>query len=165
MKRKLTVLLGLVLTTMFFSACGASGAALAANQQPGQPEISNTGVEINPMTIRFGHTGPNDSSDLIQHGAEAFARRVQELSDGAMRVQIYPASQLGNIDDIIEMLQQGQLHMGDIENAPLTSVVPETVWIDLPYIIQSYDHAMAVMDAGSEVSRWIRPLFVDNGLR
>jgi tripartite ATP-independent transporter DctP family solute receptor len=82
-----------------------------------------------------------------------------------MEVRIYPASQLGNIYGIIEMLQRGELHMGDIENAPLTNVVPETVWIDLPYIIQSYDHAMEVLNARSDVSRWIRPLFAENGLR
>jgi len=163
MKRELAALFGLMLTTMLFSACVREGEVVG--QELSQPEISANGMAIDPITIRFGHTGPDDANDLIQYGAEAFASKVLELSRGTMEVRIYPAGQLGNIDNIIEMLQEGELHMGDIENAPLTSVVPETVWIDLPYVIQSYEHAQAVMDARSEVSRWIRPLFVDNGLR
>jgi len=166
MKKRLLALLSLVITIMLFSACGDVATTLADQQERiAQMYVSTAGWAIDPMVIRFGHTGPDDVNDLIHHGAVAFQQRVSQLSAGTMRVQIYPASQLGDIYGIINMLQLGELHMGDIENAPLTGVVPETVWIDLPYIIQSYDHAMAVMDARSEVSRWIRPLFIDNGLR
>jgi len=166
MKKKLAISLFLLIVTMFFTACTGSRNASAttpADQHPGMRQ-SNVST-IDPIVIRFGHAGPDDIADQMQYGAIAFANRVRELSNGAMQVQIYPASQLGDTTTMVGMVQQGELHMGDFENAPLTGFVPETMWIDLPYIIQSYDHAIAVFDARSSVSRWIRPIFADNGLR
>jgi len=82
-----------------------------------------------------------------------------------MEVQVFPASQLGDTRTMIESVQMGTLHMGDFENAPMTGFVPETTWIDLPYIIHDYDHATRIWDADSGVSQWIRPIFLERNLR
>jgi len=150
----------MILAIILLVACGTQGDRI----QQEDSGRSNMPV-IDPITIRFGHVGPNDATDQIHYGALAFAQKVNELSGGVMSVHIYPASQLGTSVELAGMLQRGELHMADIENATLTGFVPETAWADLPYIIQSYEHAEAVFNARSEVSRWIRPLFADNGFR
>jgi tripartite ATP-independent transporter DctP family solute receptor len=160
MKKRLVFLFGMI-AVVFLAACGA--------QTVGEPQMqagtrSNMPV-IDPVTIRFGHAGPDDPADQIHYGALAFAQRVSELSGGAMQVNVYPASALGNDGEMVNMLRSGTLHMLDAANAPLTPFVPEAMWVDLPYIIQSYEHAEAVFDARSGVSRWIRPIYVENGFR
>jgi len=147
---------------MFMVACGTQGVN-EASQQTSSERISTPVVD--PITIRFAHNGPDDPNDQMHQSALFFAQRVNELSNGAMQVNIYPASQMGTTDEILELMSAGEVHMGDIENAPLTRYVPETMWIDLPYVIQSYEHAEAVFNARSDVSRWIRPIFVENGFR
>jgi len=160
MKKYLAFLVGAIGTIVLLAACGAQSSA-------GQPaEVTRLATPIiDPVVIRFGHVGVNDPTVQTQYGALAFARRVSELSSGVMRVDVYPASELGSSVDMAHMLREGTLHMVDLENASATNFVPETMWADLPYIIQSYEHADAVFDARSSVSRWMRPLFVEQGLR
>jgi len=152
MRKKSVAALKLALVCLLVLVCVVSSAATAA-------------ANIAPMTIRFGHAGPNDTTDQMQYGALAFAAKVNELSGGAMTVQVFPASQLGDTRTMIEMVQMGALHMGDFENAPMTGFVPETTWVDLPYIIRSYDHAYRIWQADSAVSQWIRPKFLERGIR
>ncbi|MCL2398418.1 MAG: TRAP transporter substrate-binding protein [Defluviitaleaceae bacterium] len=162
MKKKLSFLVSLLFVVMFTVACGTQDNG--GNIQQTTSERSNMPV-VDPIVIRFGHVGVDDPEVQTQYGALAFARRVNELSGGIMRVDVYPASQLGSSVEMGHMLQAGTLHMADLENASLTNFVPEAMWSDLPYIIQSYEHARAVYDARSSVSRWMRPLFVEQGLR
>ena len=163
MNKKLTALTVLLLTAMLSAACNSGSAVKQPNIE--QPDDFAANWTIDPIVIRFGHVGVEDTADQLHYGATVFAQKIHELSDGAMRVEIFPSSQLGHTVEMIGMLQRGELHMADIENASLTGFVPEALWADLPYIIQSYEHAEAVFDAKSDVSRWIRPLFADNGFR
>ena len=162
MKKKLSILSGMLLAMMFMVACGAQSDSVEGQQIASAR--SNMPV-VDPVVIRFGHAGADDPNDQTHYGALAFASRVNALSEGIMRVDVYPASQLGSDADMINMVQGGTLHMIDAANAHITPFVPEAMWIDLPYIIQSYEHAEAVLDARSTVSRWIRPIFVNNGFR
>lgn len=163
MKMKLAIVLSTFLVIFFTSACETQ-VNINETEQQVDTERSNMPV-VDPVTIRFGHAGPDDITDQLHYGATTFARKVSELSDGLMQVDIYPAATLGHTPQLIEMLQDGTLHMGDIENAPMTAFIPEVMWSDLPYIIQSYEHAEAVFDARSSVSRWIRPIYIENGFR
>ena len=160
--KNLFVSLGVIFMFATLSACGTSTSGDTTGQVLAQMDTS---WAIAPMTIRFAHSGANDTTDHVHYGATTFANRVSELSGGAMQVQIYSIGQLGVVSEHITMLQRGELHMGLVENAPLTNIVPEAMWADLPYVVRCYDHALALLNAQSQVSRWIRPLFTDNGLR
>lgn len=160
MKRKLLSIACVAFAAVLFTACGAQnqGSAVVQAERQIMPVVD-------PVTIRFGHAGADDPTDQTHYGALTFARRVEELSGGIMQVTIYPASSAGNDAEMFNAVQAGTLHMIDSANAHVTSFVPEAMWVDLPYIIQSYEHAEAVMDARSTVSRWIRPIFAENGFR
>ena len=162
MKKKISILTSMFFAMMFMVACGTQGDG--GESQRVASERSNMPV-VDPVTIRFGHAGADDPTDQTHYGALAFARMVSELSGGVMQVNVYPASVLGVDSVMLDMVQDGTLHMIDTANAHVTPFVPEAMWVDLPYIIQSYEHAEAVFDARSSVSRWIRPIFVENDFR
>ena len=160
MKKSVTILVVAVLVIVFFVSCGAQGGSVLAAES-----ARSVMPVVDPITIRFGHVNVEDPNSQVHYGALAFANRVRELSGGIMQVQIYPAGQLGSSVDMGAQVQAGTLHIADLENASVTNFVPEAMWSDLPYIIQSYAHAEAVFGAQSSVSRWIRPLYVDNNFR
>lgn len=87
-------------------------------------------------------------------GMEYFANLVHEKSNGALEVQVFPASQLGSERDFIEGLQLGTLEMTLTSTGPLGNFVPETKLFNLPFLFTTRDEAYTVMDGeiGSEIA-------------
>ena len=65
------------------------------------------------VTLKLGHILPVDSPD---HRAFMFmADRVKALTNGEVAIQIFPASQLGAVNVMMEGLQAGSLDMATID--------------------------------------------------
>lgn len=79
------------------------------------------------------------------------AERVDELSDGRMRVDIHPSGQLGEERELIEMLQIGSLAMTKVSASPLESFVPEMTVFSIPYVFADEEHLWNVLQG--EVGR------------
>ena len=87
-------------------------------------------------TIRFAHTGVPGIP--FHEGVERFAQLVKERTDGAVTVQIFPASQLGSEKDFVEQVKTGVIEMaltGPMNIAVYDGWGPVGV-LAMPYIIQ-----------------------------
>lgn len=93
----------------------------------------------------IGHVLPVTSHYGL--AAQAFADRLEELSDGEFTVQQAPAGQLGADRDLIEGLQIGSVDFVVTASAPLTNFVPEIAIFDLPFLFRDYGHARRVLDS------------------
>ena len=62
-----------------------------------------------PIKLRFSHAGPETSSQHI--AALEFAKMAKERSKGALDVQVYPGSQLGNDSTVIGGVRGGTIDM------------------------------------------------------
>jgi tripartite ATP-independent transporter DctP family solute receptor len=111
-----------------------------------------------------GCSGPNDlkvlkmAHDLDQttsvHKAMMFMRdRLLELSDGSMRIDVYPSGQLGAERELIELLQVGSLAMTKVSASPLEGFVPEMRIFSIPYVFRDEDHLWHFLksDLGTEL--------------
>ena len=60
--------------------------------------------------LKYAHMNTEDNTSGMY--AQWFADRVEELSGGSIRVEVYPNSQLGSIQEMAEMVAAGtiQLH-------------------------------------------------------
>ena len=68
-----------------------------------------TQADAQPITLKLGHILPTDSPD---HRAFMFmADRVKALTHGEVVIQIFPASQLGAVNVMMESMQAGSLDM------------------------------------------------------
>ncbi len=74
------------------------------------------------------------------------ADRLTEISEGRMRVDIYPSGQLGEERELIEMLQIGSLAMTKVSASPLESFVPEMKIFSIPYVFRDHEHLWRVLD-------------------
>ncbi|MEO0899998.1 MAG: TRAP transporter substrate-binding protein [Bacteroidota bacterium] len=114
-----------------------------------------------------------DTNHPVHQGMEYMAKRVEELSGGEMKVEIYPSQQLGTQRQCLELLQIGSLAMTKVSAAVMENFAPNLQVLSLPYIFKNREHAYRVFDGdigkgvlkGSE-AYWLRGLtFFDAGQR
>lgn len=91
------------------------------------------------IEIRMSQTSAADGA--IGLSVEHFAELIHERTDGRYYVSTFHNGQLGSERDNIEGCQLGTIDMAVVNQSPLGNFVPEISAVDLPYVIQSYEHA------------------------
>ena len=81
-----------------------------------------------------------DVESPVHHALLRFDERLQELSGGTMRMEIYPSGQLGTERATIELLQLGTLDMSKVSSGVMENFVPEMGVFSLPYLFRDRDH-------------------------
>ena len=96
--------------------------------------------------------------------AERFRDLMRERTDGRFRVVIYPAGQLGGERVAFEQIQAGAVHMAITGTPVLSGWIPETQAFDLPFLFETRDHGLAVMN-GPVGDEWRDLLLERAGVR
>lgn len=104
-----------------------------------------------PTVLKLGHV-LNDTSPF-HVGAVEFAKKVEEKSNGKLKIEIYPNAQLGNDRTLAEGLQLGTVDMSVSDTATLAGFVPRLQLFSLPFLFRDAEHAYKVLDGpiGDEV--------------
>ena len=98
----------------------------------------------NPTTIKLAHS--LDVSHPVHKAMVYMADRVDEKSDGKMRVDIYPGGQLGNERELIELIQIGSLAMTKVSTAPLEGFIPDMKIFGMPYLFENDEHRWSILN-------------------
>ncbi len=114
-----------------------------------------------------------DSSHPVHKAMLFMAQKLEEKSDGMMKIEIYPSEQLGSEQQCVELLQIGSLAMTKVSAAVLESFTDNFQVLALPYIFKSRQHAFNVLDGeiGTELLESTVPFnilglcFYDGGSR
>ncbi|MFH1057222.1 MAG: DctP family TRAP transporter solute-binding subunit [Pseudomonadota bacterium] len=96
------------------------------------------------MTIKYGHVAPPFHGQ--SKGVDAFAKYVNEKTNGEIEVKTFPFGQLGSERSMAEQVQAGTLEMASITTAVMQNYVPQTAVMDLPFAFPSRKVAYAVID-------------------
>ncbi len=114
-----------------------------------------------------------DISHPVHQGMAFLSEHVESISDGKLRIEIYPGGQLGSEREYVESLQIGSLDMTKVNSAVLENFVPEMAVFSLPYLFRDEEHRWQVLNgsigkslllAGENV--WLRGLcFYETGSR
>ena len=94
--------------------------------------------------LKLGHA--LDQSHPVHAGMEFMAKRLAEISGGAVELQIFPNGQLGSEPECIEQLQRGALAMVKTSAAAMEGFVPEMAVFGLPYLFRDDDHYWKVLN-------------------
>jgi tripartite ATP-independent transporter DctP family solute receptor len=104
------------------------------------------------MTIRYAHVG--SEGDIQYWYADEFAKRVEKRTEGRVKVQVFPNSQLGGAQETVDGVRSGAIPLAHHEFASLSRLMPEIAAFAAPFIYRDGTHAMAATDpAKSEVMR------------
>lgn len=123
------------------------------------------------IVLKLGHV--LDTSHSVHQGMVYMAERLDEYSDGTMRIDIYPSSQLGAERDLVELVQIGSLAMTKVSASPLEAFVPAMQVFSIPYVFRDRDHYFNALDskigkellASVEVARLKGMGYYDSGSR
>lgn len=87
---------------------------------------------------------------------------VDRTSGNTIDVQIYPAGQLGDEQQVLQQIRRGRLEGGFVSSAALSSVIPELGMLEVPFLWDSPEELDYVMD--NYVIDALRPLFDAKGM-
>ncbi len=77
-------------------------------------------------------------------GGRKFAELVEEKTNGTVKINVYPASQLGDERDLMEGMQLGTIDFVITSLGVAASFVPESDLFNLPFLFKDADHFVEV---------------------
>lgn len=96
------------------------------------------------LKLKLGHVAPTD--EPYHQAAEKFAELVNKNTGGAVQIQIFPNSLLGGQRELLEGLQLGSVDITLTTAAVLSSFLPKTQVIELPFMFRDREHVYKVVD-------------------
>lgn len=112
----------------------------------GQAEASGP-TAAKPLVLRYAHMNPASSPNGLQ--ATYFADRIAEETGGAIKIEVYPASQLGSISEMAEAVSMGSIAMHHNTYGGLQPLLNDLGLFDTPYLYRDVDHLLKATDPES----------------
>ncbi|MCI9229000.1 MAG: TRAP transporter substrate-binding protein [Dorea sp.] len=146
MKKRLAVITALLLTAgMALSGCKGQTASTEGNTAAkNEGSESDSGKSGDAMVLRLGHVVADGNS--LDKGLDKFAELVNEKSDGALVIEVYPNSELGDNTAMAEQLQMGTLDLMAPSTAALSGFTSAMSVFDVPYLFKNEAAAEEVLD-------------------
>ncbi|MDO5532019.1 TRAP transporter substrate-binding protein [Sutterella sp.] len=95
-------------------------------------------------TLRLGHTAA--TSHAHHEAAQLFAKNVADRTGGRVKIEIYPAGELGDQPALAEQVTLSALDMGIISLGNLAMYSRKLNAMTAPFLFSDYDHAHRVID-------------------
>ena len=104
-----------------------------------------------PLVIKFSHVTSIES--VKGKAADEFARLVEEKTEGRVKVEVYPSSQLYGDNDELDALVSGNVHMIAPSVTKMVKIDPRWQYVDMPFLFEDDEHVQAFFK--SEVAQTI----------
>lgn len=125
------LLKGTILSLMLLGIVGCGGSKEGENDKKKyELKISTTQAE----------------SSIIVEGLQELAKKVEEKTDGGLKITVYPSSSLGVEEDIIDQAIQGMNVAVLTDAGRMADYVPEMGIFNMAYFVDNYDEALKVME-------------------
>jgi tripartite ATP-independent transporter DctP family solute receptor len=121
---------------LFALMLALSAAALCTFGVGPQEAVAGSTVQVVKFSSPVAPDHPNNIAAL------KFAEIVNKESGGRLKVEVFPANQLGNVKDVIENVMTGSVHMYMGGTSETSLFQPEFAVMDAPYLFRDYDHLM-----------------------
>lgn len=123
--------------------------ALTLGVAAGIMAMAPIGAEAQSLTLRYGHN--NEPASVAGAQADWFAEALQKASGGDIAVQVFPASQLGKLQELAEAVSIGTIAFSHNTAGGIGSLYEPFAALDTPYLYRDIDHLMKVTDVDSPV--------------
>ncbi len=133
MKKIISLILMLALVVCFFVGCGTTEEAASQPATQTEPQAVEEPADDTVYVAKLSHTLSAESQ--YQNGALFLQQKLDEYSNGRIKLEIYPAAQLGGEKDSAEGLNLGTLEFAIVGSSLLADVynLPTDVFI-LPWL-------------------------------
>jgi len=124
----------------------------------------------NPMVIRLASTAVVDplSPEANAPNATVFKYMLERLSQGRIKVELFPAGQLGNQVKLVEQALRGEIEVIDtcVSTIGTLTNYPKGNIFEIPYLFKSPESAFEFLDVNREfMTEFIDEVVEKTGLR
>ncbi|CAG1011719.1 hypothetical protein BURK2_04346 [Burkholderiales bacterium] len=92
-----------------------------------------------------------------------FAKNVEARTQGAVKVQIYPANQLGSPPEVLQQTKLGTIDMALPTHGQMDKYEKAFAAVVLPFVFENLAHAHRALDG--EGTQWLAPLAEKQGFK
>lgn len=114
-------------------------------------------------TFKLGHIFAETMP--VAKAAVKFADEVKKRTDGNIEINIYPASQLGNVKEIFGSHKMGAIEMSLSTYPVLADVIPEYAIYNAGFLFRNWEHQKSILEAPQFAMAWNQRLIKEAGLR
>ncbi|PZE19785.1 TRAP transporter substrate-binding protein [Paenibacillus xerothermodurans] len=127
----------LALAGGLLAGCGSKETSQGAGEAP-----QDSGKKY---TFRLADTHPADYPTVI--GDKKFADLVNERTNGRIKIEVFPASQLGEEKAVVEQVQLGAIEFTRVSSGPLGEFNKNFGVFSLPYVFDSDEHLWKFLES------------------
>lgn len=139
LRRKLVWFLPvLLLMITALAGCGGGESGADGSKKASTNESGET------FTLKAGHSLTEEHPYHVV--LLDIAKAVEERTDGKVKIEVFPLSQLGAERELTEALTLGTADMSISSTAPIANFYPKIGIVDLPFLFESREHAYKVLD-------------------
>lgn len=154
---KKIILCALMTAVMLFAlcACGLGETkpqTTPAAEKPAEAEAPAPVEDVaepeqtkDPITIRIAIASP-DTAPVYVALHEVLEVEFAAETDGHITFEVYPASQLGDETQALELVKNGNLEMTATTTSPVAGLIPEFGVFDIPFLFESAEQAVEIMN-------------------
>jgi C4-dicarboxylate-binding protein DctP len=103
-----------------------------------------TSILAADYTLKFSHVVSENTPK--GQAAKFFEKRLEELSGGAIDVQVYPSSQLYGDKAVLKAIRMNSVQMACPSFSKFGKIVPQLALFDLPFLFKDIDQLHRVQD-------------------
>jgi tripartite ATP-independent transporter DctP family solute receptor len=139
MKKIISIITVLFIVSTLFIGC--------SNTE--NPEsTTNDGEELQQQeTIELRAANVTQVDHPMNKAVEFFIQKVEDRSDGRIKISNYPARQLGDDRELFEQVQQGSLDIALVSAAPIGSTTDIASALQLPFMFDNWNQWLEVMQS------------------
>lgn len=113
-----------------------------------EPQSDNTGAKS--WVLKYNQLEPPEHPQGVTQAA--FAKKIEELSGGQIKVQVYASGTLFTQTGEVTAMMSGDLELSTLAFQDMAPYVPTAAMFAAPYAFTSYDHMKKVFAQDSKVA-------------
>jgi tripartite ATP-independent transporter DctP family solute receptor len=119
----------------------------------GKKNTTSESVPQKTVNLSLNHVGA--TNHFYQDGSLKFAELVKEAANGAITIDVFPASQIASGAKAIEFVQMGTLDIALESTMALENFVPKVGVLNMPFMFKTKQDAFRILDGdiGREIEK------------
>ena len=114
--------------------------------------------------VQFALSTSQNATDPLAVAMEEAATRIEERSNGEIDVTVYPSSQLGSDNDVLEQIRNGAAVAVLVDAGRLAPFKKELGILSAPYLVDDWKQYAAITSS-EPYQKWVEELASTSGLR
>lgn len=136
-KKILSLVMLLSLITLLFTGCGGDKKEAATSE--------NAKEKDKVFVLKWAHSSPTEK-DRLPDASMQIIKEIEQESNGRLKFEHYPASQLGAEREQLEGVSLGTIDLAVLSTGPVAGLFPEIAVTAVPYLFANREAAWKVYD-------------------